>query len=200
VIDKNRNAAIRGDFTPQGVIANKAYGSTTIERAAAEGFEVTSGGSWSGGAAIEDCFAAAEVAGSQRGYCAGLVGEAGAATIVRRCFASGAIDLQYEGAGLVGISTAATNKPVFDALIAMNPSVGKAGYSSTYYQRYSAIYAAVVESGKPLSSWAAATSIYACSAMTIDGAAGPWIMTANGPSLRNMPQGGGSYGTPAIDG
>ncbi|MBN1243523.1 MAG: hypothetical protein JXA15_12545 [Spirochaetales bacterium] len=180
-------------------------------------------------ALIEDCFAAVDIVDTTRDYCAGLVGDAEHGTVIRRAYATGAIDTTGCGSGLVGIHAAATVKPVLENLVAMNPSIGESGYDSTYDKRYRAVYASV--GTYPLSNFATASGIYANSAMAVDGATvadsdvngtgmsivafksaasacfaawdftvtGPWIMGTDGPLLRDMPLGGGTYGIPSLD-
>lgn len=264
-----KNVTIDGNYSPQGAIVNMAYGSTTIERAAVEGLEITSGGSWSGGivgragfwsehdnasvirhcyaqgrvvdsgqgrvggiagyangATIEDCFAAVDIANTDEDNCAGLVGEVEQGTTIRRAFASGDIDTKQCGAGLVCMS-GGTPKPVLESLIAMNPSVGKTGYTTPYDGRKRVVFMSI--NNYPLSNYVTFSGLYAYSDMKIDGAtvtesdengtgisladfkssssacftgwdfSSTWIMSANGPTLRGMPLGAGVSGTPTLD-
>ena len=181
------------------------------------------------GTQIEDCFAAVDFNGAESRLTGGFIGTMEGDSLVQRCFSSGNVDTDDEGAGFIGSVEKgwAETVPVLRDSICMAPEVGHDGLEPSYAERFRLFHCYIHEdpvnyvnasnnyawSGMLVDGVAVTDGNLrdgtGLSLAAFKNAAGgcysawdfvaTWIMTADGPMLRDMPLGGGTFGTPAVD-
>jgi hypothetical protein len=182
-----------------------------------------------GNTIIEDCFTAVIFSEGTSRMTGGLVGTLGDNSVVRRCFASGDVDIDEKGAGLIGDISffSSSERPVLTDSFAMMSEVGNDGNEPNVRVRFRVFYCYIygtISDYIDVSNCFAYSDMLIDGVTVEDGNGrdgtgisleafktttsecflnwdfnSVWEMELHGPLLRNMPLGGGRFGTPSID-